>query len=198
MKKLEGLNGKDEIKGKPIQLNRVRLEPFKGKDYVEILFFGDLHFGHPTCDIERAKSNLDYCLAHRTYVLLMGDLIEAGIKSSVGDSLYMQELNPQKQYEYVEELLRPLSYAQLIIGCHMGNHEARILKETSINLTKILCKSLRIPYLGSACWSLVYVGSQSYTIYSLHGSSGSRFVYTKLKALVDISHNFNADIIAMG
>jgi UDP-2,3-diacylglucosamine pyrophosphatase LpxH len=198
VKKLSSLKGKDVIKGRPIRLNRVTLEPISEKPYAELLFFGDLHFGHPTCDIERAKSNLDYCLKNKVYVLVMGDLIEAGIKSSVGDSLYMQKLNPQKQYEYVQELLRPLAEAGLIIGVHIGNHEARILKETSINLTKIICKSLKISYLGFACWNLVYVGNQNYTIYSLHGSTGSKFVYTKLKALIDISHNFMADIIAMG
>ena len=198
MKRLDSLKGKDAIMGKPIRLNRVNLKPIKDKPYTELLFFGDLHYGHPACDIERAKANINYCLKKKVYVLVMGDLIEAGIKTSVGDSLYMQKLNPQKQYEYVEELLRPLAEARLIIGAHIGNHEARILKETSINLIKIICKTLKIPYLGFACWTLAYVGEQSYTIYSLHGSTGSKFVYTKLKALVDISHNFLADIIAMG
>jgi len=196
-KDIKGLIGEDAIKGRPIRLNKARL-PLKGLEYADILFFGDLHYGHPSCDLKRAEKTLRYCLGHRIHVMLMGDLLEAGIKTSVGDSVYQQTLNPQEQYESVGSLLEPLAKENLIIGCHIGNHEARILKDTSVNLTKIMCKDLGIRYLGAACWSLVYVGSQSYAIYSMHGTTGSKFIYTKLKALIDISHNFMADIMAMG
>jgi len=195
-KDIKDLIGEDAIKGRPIRLNKIRLEPKNG--YASILFFGDLHYGHPGCDIERARKTLDYCLEKKIYVLLMGDLLEAGTRTSVGDGVYQQKLNPQEQYEQVEELLKPLAEAGLIVGCHIGNHEARILKDTSVNLTKIMCKSLNIRYLGAACWTLAYVGKQSYTIYSLHGTTGSKFIYTKLKALIDISHNFLCDIMVMG
>jgi len=35
-------------------------------------------------------------------------------------------------------MLRPLAEAGLIIGCHLGNHEARLIKDTSVNLIKII------------------------------------------------------------
>ena len=57
---------------------------------------------------------------------------------------------------------------------------------------------MKVAYLGDAGWSWFKVGNESYTMYSLHGASGSKFVYTKLKAVVDISHSFEADILAMG
>jgi len=79
-----------------------------------------------------------------------------------------------------------------------GNHERRIEKETGISITKIISNFLHVPYLRSACWNLWKVGKESYTIYALHGSSGSRFVYTKLKAITDISHSFDCDLMAMG
>ena len=47
-----------------------------------------------------------------------------------------------------------------------------------------------------ACWNIIRVGKQTYTVYALHGASGSRFIYTKLKAATDISHYFSADLIA--
>ena len=72
------------------------------------------------------------------------------------------------------------------------------MKETSVNIGRLIAKILHVPFLGYACWNLFYVGNQSYPIYSLHGSTGSRYVYTKLKALVDISHNFSADLLLMG
>ena len=189
--------GKDKIGGKTIRLNRARLEP-NGKNYAEIIFWGDLHYGHPGCDIERAERMLDYCIRKHVYVLGMGDYIEAGLRDSVGDSVYMQNLNPQKQMEYILDILQPVKDAGLLLGLIIGNHEGRILKNTSVNVVSLMAKMLKVPYLGYACWNLFYVGNQSYTIYALHGSTGSRYIYTKLKALVDISHNFDADILAMG
>ena len=194
---LQDLIGQDRIKGKPIRLNRARLQPTE-KGYAEILFFGDIHYGHPACDIERAQRNVDYCLKHHIYVLGMGDYIEAGLRTSIGDSVYMQNLNPQRQMEFITDMLSPLAEKGLLLGLLAGNHEGRILKNTSVDVVKIMAKILHVPYLGYACWNLFYVGKESYTVYSLHGSTGSRYIYTKLKALVDISHNFDADLLVMG
>lgn len=189
--------GKDGIRGKKIRLNRARLKS-NGKGYAELVLFGDVHYGHPTCDIERAKRMLDYCIKKHVYVLGMGDYIEGGLRGSIGDSVYMQNLNPQDQMDYMIDLFQPLADEKLLLGLLIGNHEGRILKETSVNVGKVMAKILKVPYLGYACWNLLYVGNQSYTFYALHGSTGSRYIYTKLKALVDISHNFDADILAMG
>jgi len=188
----------DKIRGRPIKLNKLRLELKPGKDYTEIVFCGDWHYGARECAVNKVKDMLDYCLKHRIYVFLMGDLLEAGLRTSIGASMYRQKLNPQKQMEDVIELLRPLSENNLILGALEGNHELRIEKETGISIMKVICRFLNIPYLHGACWNLWYVKDQSYKVYTLHGSSSSRYVYTKLKALVDISHNFNADLMAMG
>jgi len=196
-KSLEGLVGKDRLKGRPIRLNTQRLD-INHDNYAEFIAFGDIHYGHPACDVDKVKRQADYCLKKHIYVLGMGDYIEAGLRGSVGDSVYEQVFNPQKQMDFIVDLFQPLADAGLILGLLNGNHEGRIKKETSVDIGRLISKMLRVPFLGYACWNLFYVGKQSYTIYSLHGSSGSRYVYTKLKALVDISHNFNADLLLMG
>ena len=181
-----------------IRLNRARLDVKEGKDYAELLPLGDLHYGHPCCDIERVLRQVDYCIEHRIYVLGMGDYIEAGTRNSVGDSVYMQELNPQAQTDFVRDnVFKPLSDKGLLIGLLSGNHEARIVKETSFRPVKNMCRELGVPFLGYASWNLVYVGKQSYSIYAIHGASGSRFEHTKLKAAIDISHYFDADVVLM-
>ena len=189
---------KDGIVGRPIKLNIKELEVRPNKKYSEVIFCGDWHYGARECDVDRIKRMLDYCLKTKTYIFLMGDLIESGLKNSVGASVYRQIHNPQKQMEKVISFLEPLAEKKLILGILEGNHERRIEKETGISITKIISNFLHVPYLRSACWNLWKVGKESYTIYALHGSSGSRFIYTKLKALVDISHSFNADLMAMG
>lgn len=180
------------------RLHKLRLDEKSDKDYAQIMFFGDLHYGHPQCLVGKAMEYLDWARANGVYVLLMGDLLECGLTTSIGDSVYMQKLNPQGQMEFVVEMLRPIVASGLVIGIHDGNHEQRITKTTSINVTKIMASLLGIKYLGYACWSLLSVGNQKYSMYSQHGFSGARFKQTKIKALLDQVAWINADILAMG
>ena len=184
--------GKDSLRGRPIRCNKQTLQT-KPKGYAEVIFFGDVHIGSPECDLERAERMLEYCLKNRIYVFLMG-----ANRYSVGAGVYEQPITPQKQFEVALELLKPLADAGLVLGNIQGNHEFRLYKDCGVNITKLLSGQLGIPYLGDACWNVFSVGGQKYRLYTLHGASGSRYVYTKLKSLVDISHNFSCDIMAMG
>lgn len=194
---IEANKGKDKIIGRPIQLNKVKLTPIKGKDYAEILFFGDLHHGHPQSQTEKAKDMLDYALEKKMYVFCMGDMIECGLSGSVGDSVYQQTLNPQKQMEEVIDLLQPLADAGLILGYLTGNHEVRITNSTSIDISKVICRQLGVPYLGYAGWTVASLGNIRYSLYCTHGSGGSRFKHTKLKKVMDMAAWIESDIIAM-
>ena len=198
----EKYGGKDRLVGRPIRLNVVniaptRVDPLLGK-YTTVKFAGDFHWGSMACDEEMVKMTLDFCLDNNMPIFLMGDLVDTGLKSSVGASMYQQSIHPQQQLEAMVDLLTPLAEAGLILGIHKGNHEARIEKDTGIDITKVMCRILGVKYLGSACWSLFKVGKRNYKIYSMHGASGSRFLHTKLKAITDISHSFSADLMAMG
>ena len=195
---MEANKGKDKILGRPIQLNRVKLLPIEGKDYAEILFFGDLHLGHPQSRIDKAKAMLDYALKKKIYIFCMGDMIECGLTGSVGDSVYQQTLNPQRQMEETIDLLQPLADAGLVIGYLMGNHELRIINNTSIDVSKIICRQLGITYLGYAGWTIASVGGIRYSLYCTHGSGGSRFKHTKLKTVMDKAAYIDSDIIAQG
>ena len=194
---VEKYTGTDVIVGRPIRLNQVRLES-NSKGYAPLLFLGDIHYGHPQCRIDKVINMVNWALQEKSYVVLMGDMIECGLKTSVGDSVYKQKLNPQEQMEFVVALFKPLADAGLIIGIHEGNHENRITERTGIDITKIMAKLLGVRYLGYACWSLLRVGKQNYAMYSMHGSSGSRFKHTKLKAVMDVVAWIHADIVAMG
>lgn len=197
-KNLDAYEGQDKIVGRPIRLNKVDLKVKPGKDYAQLLFWGDVHLGHPQCLIEKAREYLTWALKKGVYVLLMGDLLESGMRDSVGDSVYQQNLNPQDQMEQMVEILLPLAKANLIIGMHTGNHEHRITKATGIDVAKVMARLLCVKYLGYSCWSQVHVGSQIYSAYTTHGASGARFKHTKMKAVMDLTQWIDADIIAMG
>jgi len=189
---------KDTIIGRPIRLNRKTLKVKKGQDYVEVVFIGDVHYGSPQCDVKRFKGMIDYCNKNNLYVVLMGDLIETATRHSVGAGVYEQTSPADDQHEQMIEWLRPLALKGLILGTHGGNHEERIYKDSGYNVAKALARELKVTYLGDACWSQFKVGTQTYTLYTLHGRSGSKFDGTALLALERLSVSFFADLVAMG
>jgi len=186
----------DKIVGRPIRLNKVKLKMEQG--FASVLFLGDVHYGSPQCDLPRFIAMIDYALKNNIYVLLMGDLLETATRTSVGAGVYEQMETPDSQYEQMVEWLRPLAEAGLILGSHIGNHEERIYKESGFNVTKAMCRELKVRYLGDACWTHLKVGKETYVLYTLHGRTGSRFDGTALLALERISVSFFADLVAMG
>lgn len=188
----------DKIVGHPIRLNKHVLKCKRNERFSEVIFLGDVHYGSPQCDIDRFKGYVDYCANNNIYVLLMGDLVESATRHSVGAGVYEQEVPCQSQHEQMVEWLTPLAEKRLILGSHMGNHEERTYKESGVNISKALCRELGVPYLGDACWSQFRVGNQTYSIYSLHGRTGSRFDGTALLSIERISTSFFADLVCQG
>jgi predicted phosphodiesterase len=189
---------KDRIVGRPIRLNRQILVPQKGQDFAEVIFLGDIHYGSPQFDKPRFLAMLDYCIKKNIYVFLMGDLIEMSTRDSIGAGVYEQEFIGQNQFEQIIEWLTPLSEKKLLLGSLTGNHEERVYARTGIDIGKMFAIALKTKYLGNACWSRFTVGSQNYSIYGLHGRTGSRFDGTALLALERISTAFFCDLIVMG
>jgi hypothetical protein len=187
----------DGIVGRPIRCNRRILKARQG-DHAEVMFIGDVHYGSPQCDIKRFLSNLAYCLKHKIYVFLMGDLTEVATRHSVGAGVYEQTMTADDQHTQLIEWLQPLADANLILGTHRGNHGERTYKEVGYDVDKALARELKIPFLGDACWSQFRVGSQLYSLYTLHGRTGSRFDGTALLALERISTSFFADMVCCG
>lgn len=54
-------------------LNIQRLEVKPNKDYAEVVFLGDTHFGSKFSDKERAERMVEHCLKNHIYVMCMGD-----------------------------------------------------------------------------------------------------------------------------
>ena len=181
-----------------MRLNKQVLIPKKGKDYAEVIFLGDSHYGSPEFDEPRFLAMVDYCRHNSIYVFLMGDMIELATRHSVGAGVYQQKFPGQTQYEVMVEWLKPLTKKKLIIGLHQGNHEERVYKESGVNISKQMARELAIPYLGDACWNTFRVGQETYSIYSLHGRTGSKFDGTALLALERLAAPFHADLVAMG
>lgn len=166
----------------------------------ELVLLGDLHIGYPTVEIDRLIEDIEIIKNRGCYVILMGDLIEAGIRTSIGDSLFYQELSPQEQMDRVFDIIAPLE--KKLLGIVQGNHEKRIYKETGVDISKILAEQYfrykKVHYFGYSSYHIFRVGKQTYTAYITHGSTGSRLPYTKMKAILDYGKHLDVDIIASG
>ena len=179
---------------KQTHVNRCVLKPQKG-DVIEIVPLGDLHKGSPTFNEKKAIETRDYCVKNNIYVIGMGDYIECGTKTSVGDGVYSQTSDPQTQLEWMIEFFRPLSDKGLLLGLHTGNHCLRVRKESGIDVVATMCMILKVPYLGYTCYHHIRVGKQGYTVWSTHGYSSARLPHTKLNAAIKASSHATVDLV---
>jgi UDP-2,3-diacylglucosamine pyrophosphatase LpxH len=147
--------------------------------------------------MELIKKYLAYLYNNNIPLITMGDLIEIATRTSVGNSVYTQA-SPEDQLNTVRDLLIPFVKKGLLLGMHTGNHEERIKKAVGVDITSMICNEFKVPFMGYACWSIIYTGKMSYSMYSLHGTSGSKYTHTKIKSVFDVSNCFDADVVASG
>ena len=163
---------------------------------------GDAHIGHQNCDMKGLKNVLENIeLTDRNRILLMGDLVDCGIKTAIGASTYEQTMSPNDQLNTIVELFKPFAKRGMIDGCVMGNHEYRIFKESGIDILEQFCNQLYIPYFlysGVITYSLTNGGhTKAYNVNMFHGKSGGS-VENALRACKAMSNKVMADIYLMG
>ena len=162
---------------------------------IQLISLGDAHFGHENCDIKKFEETLDWIYKTKNaYVIGMGDLLDVSIRSSPGASVYEQKMNVQGQLEKMVKYLKPIADEGRLLGLLDGNHEARIYKETSLNLTKLMCQLLKTEYFGYGVNMRLRVGDQIYKIFATHGSSNAKLLHTKIKPCLDLENKYEADI----
>lgn len=171
--------------------------------------FADLHVGSKKCDyksiqerVERVKNDPN------RYCILIGDIINDSIKSSVGD-VYEEELSPMAQIKKAVSLFEPIRHK--IIGITSGNHERRSYKTDGIDLTYFLASELGLAHLYDYCACLLFIrfgkvkagkaggrhgGKMCYTLYMTHGDgNGGRTIGGKMNGLQRRGQIVPADIV---
>ena len=165
-------------------------------DELKLFGFGDWHYGHRDCNVKKIKEEIEYMKETNSKIILMGDLLENSNRRSIGAGIYEQIMTPMKQLEDVYEMLSPVWQNVLMILD--GNHEYRTFKECGFNPTQILADRLGVPYAGFEGFVKINVKKQKYTIYATHGSTGARFLWTKMKAVDDVARYIDADLVMYG
>lgn len=170
---------------------------------LQILPLADLHLGDIHADGKKILEWISYVKnTPNCYTLLNGDICDAAIKSSIGDT-YGASLQPMQQLEQAVKLFGDI--ADKILLCTNGNHENRIYRSDGLDLTQIICNQLGIGDRYSPGSALLFVrfgkGNShnhnlpiSYSVYVAHGSGGGRLEGSKLNRLVQLSSIIDADI----
>ena len=179
-----------------IRYNKVTL---KTDEDVYIYPIGDIHIGHMNADVEGLKKYLNkipHTPNHR--ILLMGDLMDCGIKSAIGGSAYEQNIPPGEQLTMIECIFEPFAENEQIDACVMGNHEYRIYKEVGVDMLSLFCSELEIPYMlysGVVTYSIN--GDRAYNINMFHGKAGGG-LENALRACKTMANKVTADVYLMG
>lgn len=157
---------------------------------------GDWHSGHINYREDIAKKMFIDKLDYNTRGILMGDLMECATKQSIGAGLFDTNMTPQHQKEYIIELLRPK--AEFIDAAVIGNHEYRLIKDTSINVLYDICRELKIPYFHFSGVVKYSWNGVAYTINIWHGNGTGSTTQTAINVCEKMAQRTYADIYCCG
>jgi len=157
---------------------------------------GDVHLGAPTCNVGKFEKTLAFIARTDCWVVLMGDLLEAASKGSVGAGWVEQTQSPQAQLDALVEVLTPIKDKILIVL--EGNHEERIWKQSGIQIAKVLAKMLGVPFGGYSAFLKLKVRKNNYIVHTKHGSSNAWYPHTKLTAAMRTAQHTDADLYLYG
>jgi hypothetical protein len=163
---------------------------------------GDIHFGHPNCDVDLVEGTVDFIgETHNCLWLGMGDYADAISPKDWRfrlDSIDLEYSSPDKQYRWIRELFAPI--AEKCIGLLDGNHDLKHWKEHAHNYVDSLAYDLKIPYLTIDSYiRLIFrrrplnsnaTGSQTVNIYAHHGWTGARTPGGRINRILDLANIF--------
>lgn len=167
-------------------------------DKINLITISDTHIGDPNHCNKTLDETLYKAKHTDAYILLMGDIMNNGIKSSISNC-YEETMRPSDQVRYVAKLFEP--YKDKIIGAVEGNHERRTTKEVDQSPCERYCERLGIKYFGNEVLLKIRFGKNHkgdpliYSLYATHGSTGSRTVGGRVNSLSKLSDIITADIL---
>ena len=188
-----------------MKIIKVNLNNERGEivEKVTIIPIADVHIGDKLSNLKLLKEALLRIKEEpNTYTIINGDLCNMALKNSKSD-VYSESMSPMQQVLTVTELLEDIKDKILVIST--GNHEDRTMKETNIDVTRLIAKQLGIEDRYADAWWYLYLtfGQDkkkrpiTYGITGLHGYGGGRKSGGKINRLEDMSQTVIADLYLM-
>lgn len=163
---------------------------------LELLQITDIQFGHKECNVEKLQEYLDWVITEpNRYILLGGDLVDAGHKLSKG-STFEQIGDPQDELWKFCELFAPYRHRTLAyVG---GNHERRSA-DTFGDLGKAIASVLRLPYSpGKQHIDILFGEHDPFSITQFHGRGASRTKGAITNVIVDLMRQSDSQLYLVG
>lgn len=173
---------------------------------IKIYPIGDVHIGTNGCLLQEFKDLIEKIASEEnSYAVIIGDMLDNGIKSGKGLGVYEQTMRPSEQRRFLAEQLRPIK--DKILAVISGNHEKRSTKECDENpLYEVCCKlDIEDLYRENLAVVKIQLGNrndggkikrQSYILLLHHGKGSNNSAVKKDK---DFISNFEgADAIITG
>ena len=178
-------------------------------DEITVIPVADVHLGEIEHD-EKAWEG--FCKSVRdepdVYLILCGDLVQNGVRSSVGNP-FEQTMTPFEQKQAMIEYLEPLK-DKILCSCS-GNHEARTRKESDQSISyDIMCKlGIENLYRENIVYMKVSIGTRqatkakcpnvSYTFCVTHGAAGGRLTGNPVNRAEEFARTVqNLDVLIVG
>jgi predicted phosphodiesterase len=173
---------------------------------IEIYGIADLHAGsREFSEPEFRKVTKEILAAPNRYVVLAGDMIDNGVKSSV-TSPYEAVMQPKAQRQYASELLHPLK--DRILCAVAGNHCYRSVKDADTDPAELIMAKIGLEHLyrDSIAYLLIKVGERTnhtqtppnYCVVVMHGSSGGQTLGAGLSKADQYASISGADLMILG
>lgn len=176
-------------------------------EQINICPLADVHMGSIECREKEFRNFVNKILdMEDTYVMLVGDLCDTGLKNSLTD-IYKSTMSIMDQQIAMVDILRPLANAGRILSITSGNHENRISREVGMDASFIIAQALGIGHLYRPGINFVRVRinpnnpNHRWPVYNLvatHGSGGGQTM-----AFINKNQNFGmtidgADVLITG
>lgn len=174
------------------------------KNTFKLVVLGDMHLGDHLCDLGLIKKTINFINeTPDCYVILNGDLINNGLKTSKSDS-YLETMSMEEEQDLLIDLLTPIKSRILAIAS--GNHEYRTTLLAGINPLRYVARALGLldvfvdnSYIITIEFGTAYDNKKvknKYIIYGIHGGSGGgRRAGSTVNALEDMTKIVaNADL----
>ncbi len=172
------------------------------EEYIEIVPIGDVHYGNPNCSKKKFLDTVNRIeQSPKTYVILMGDLIDAIIPTD-------KRFDPDEDnkytfiedaYQWMKNALEPIK--SRIICALTGNHEYKLHSLGFADLTKRLAEELGCKYAGYSAFINIKIlpktHQRSLMIYAHHGYIAGRKTGGTVNAIENISQYYDADIFML-
>ena len=174
----------------------------KNKRTCTICPLGDIHFGSPDFDEDFFKYVMKWIYDNKdVYVIGMGDYLDLATRKSPTD-VFQQKFDANEQIDILLEFFEPLAKENRLVGMLLGNHEYRLGRFAGFDIIKLICKILKVPYMGVGEFIQFNIAKngnkEKYIFYASHGSSGAYTKGGKINSMYRAATPFGAEVYLFG